>query len=86
MLTYALCSQQQLIREVEINDEQDDANYAADNSAASGNMDGEEGVIVTLSEEEATDNTNDRNRWNDHAPPCHDDTSELKVQAEQKAL
>lgn len=68
MLTYALSSQQQLIREEEVNKQNDDRDYSTENGASGADVDWQPLVHVTTSEKKTADDANDGNSWDDHAP------------------
>lgn len=82
--TYALRSQQQLIREIAVNDQNNQQNNGSSDSAASWQMKGEPVAEVVFVEDQAADNADDPENGGDHAPPGHDDATDLQLKAEQE--
>lgn len=77
--SYALRSQQQLIREPEVNAEKNDGDDAAKDGASSWDVHGEERVVMPFAEQQRASNTHDRDGRENHSPPGDDDATELQL-------
>lgn len=84
--TYILCSQQKLIGEIEVSQKENNSNDSTDYCTACWHMNGEDSIVISLSEQQATDDANDWDGWGDHSPPRHYYSSKLEVQKEQEFI
>lgn len=82
--TYALRSQQQLVRKVAVDDEKNKQDDRSGDAAASGHSEGEPVAEVVSVKDQSTDHADNSEKRDDHAPPGHDDAADLELKAEQK--
>lgn len=85
--THTLWTQQQLIREVEVNDENEERQNGRDETIAGDDMERQiVGIATTIAGDQGENARDDADRWDDHAPPGHDDTAEFEIQTAEKVL